>query len=100
MHEMRAHAVRTNTKDGELMMKNSDMPAMPAESIDMNTIRSDQLDESGRYLICRGITKREMFAMAAMQGLCAHSGDYHEFEHLAADAVNYADAVLKMLEVK
>jgi hypothetical protein len=75
------------------MMKNSDMPAMPQSDAVINNVNI--LPEH-----CIGITKREMFAMAAMQGLCAHSGDYHKFEHLADDAVNYADAVLKMLEVK
>jgi hypothetical protein len=39
-----------------------------------------------------------MFAMSAMQGLCAHSGDYHTFEDLISDAVNYADALLEKLE--
>ena len=72
-------------------MKNADMPAMPVYETD---------GEGILQLLTTGLTKREMFAMAAMQGLCAHSGDYHKFEHLADDAVNYADAVLKMLEVK
>ena len=72
-------------------MKNSDMPAMPIE-----------LSGFGMYApeAHHGLTKREMFAMAAMQGLCAHSGDYHKFEHLASDAVNYADALLAELEVR
>ena len=46
-----------------------------------------------------GLTKREMMAMAAMQGLCAHSGDYHTFADMASDAVNYADALLAELEL-
>lgn len=88
---MRSYAVRADTKDGEPTMKNADMPADPIE-----------LSGFGLYApeAHYGLTKREMFAMAAMHGLCAHSGDYHKFEHLADDAVNYADAVLKMLEVK
>lgn len=45
-----------------------------------------------------GFTKREMIAMVAMQGLCAHSGDYHTFSNMASDAVNYADALLAELE--
>ena len=70
-------------------MKNADMPAHPIE-----------LSGFGLYApeAHYGLTKREMFAMAAMQGLCAHSGDYHEFSHLASDAVNYADSVLAELE--
>ena len=69
-------------------MKNADMPAMPLP-LGSETVVGQQ-----------GLTKREMFAMAAMQGLCNHSGDYHEFSHLASDAVNYADALLAELEVE
>jgi hypothetical protein len=43
------------------------------------------------------LTKREQFAMAAMQGLCSKEGAYHRPEHLALDAVNQADAVLAAL---
>ena len=67
-------------------MKNSDMPAMPLP-LGSETVVGQQ-----------GLTKREMFAMTAMQGLCAHSGDYHTFEDLISDAVNYADALLEKLE--
>lgn len=44
------------------MMKNGDMPAMPIE-----------INGFGRYApeVYGGLTKREMFAMAAMQGLLA-----------------------------
>ena len=45
------------------------------------------------------MTKREMFAMAAMQELCSKDGAYHRPEHLALDAVNHADAVLTALSV-
>ena len=76
-------------------MKNADMPAAATLTYDhnaaMNGIGVSVTDSIG-------LTKREMFAMAAMQGLCAHSGDYHEFSHLASDAVNYADSVLAELE--
>ena len=89
VQEMRSHAVRANTKDGELMVKNADMPAHPIE-----------LSGFGLYApeAHYGLTKREMLAMAAMQGLCAHSGDYHTFSDMASDAVNYADALLAELE--
>ena len=71
------------------MMKNGDIPAMPIE-----------INGFGQYApeVYCGLTKREMFAMAAMQGLCAHSGDYHTFADMASDAVNYADALLAELE--
>ncbi|MNG70297.1 hypothetical protein D3C79_286780 [compost metagenome] len=69
-------------------MKNSDMPAMPFEIVDEV--------QSSRWW--SGMTKREMMAMNAMQGLCSHSGDYHQPEHLAMDAVMFADALLAELE--
>lgn len=69
-------------------MKNADIPAMPFEIVDEV--------HSSRWW--SGLTKREMMAMAAMQGLCAHSGDYHQPEHLAMDAVMFADALLAELE--
>lgn len=51
-----------------------------------------------RYRNHTGLTKREHFAAMAMQGLCSHSGDYHLPEHMAKDAVMYADALLAELE--
>jgi len=42
------------------------------------------------------LTKREQFAMAAMQSLCLRKG-YSRHEHLALDAVNLADAMLAAL---
>lgn len=69
-----------------MTIKNGDMPAMP--------ITEEQAHDADM----QGLTKREMIAMAAMQGLCAHSGDYHTFANMASDAVNYADALLAELE--
>jgi hypothetical protein len=43
------------------------------------------------------LTKREQFALAAMQGLCTKEGAYHRCEHLALDAVNLADAMMAAL---
>ena len=74
---------------------NGDLPAMP---ISNSQQVASIIEGEGVGRIYSGLTKREMFAMAAMQGLCAHSGDYHEFSHLASDAVNYADSVLAELE--
>ena len=71
-------------------MKNSDMPAMPCQPLGQDGMPS--------YEMTYGLTKREMFAMSAMQGLCAQSSDYHTFEDLISDAVNYADALLEKLE--
>ena len=74
-----------------MTIKNGDMPAMPVDRCDSDAI------EVG-IQVFSGLTKREMMAMAAMQGLCAHSGDYHTFADMASDAVNYADALLAELE--
>jgi hypothetical protein len=74
-------------------MKNSDMPAMP-----MPDVGDVAFAEQCRPL--RGLTKREMFAMAAMQGLCASSieGSHNRPEILSVDAVAHADALLAALE--
>ena len=71
-------------------MTNADLPAMPCQPLGQDGLPS--------WEMAHGLTKREMFAMSAMQGLCAHSGDYHTFEDLISDAVNYADALLEALE--
>lgn len=75
-----------------MTIKNGDIPAMPVNQYK----RSGDLEVSEP--VSAGMTKREMMAMAAMQGLCAHSGDYHTFANMASDAVNYADALLAELE--
>ena len=74
-----------------MTMKNGDIPAMPVDRCDADA------HEAG-IQVFSGMTKREMMAMAAMRGLCAHSGDYHTFANMASDAVNYADALLAELE--
>ena len=54
---------------------------------------------SGRYII--GITKREQFAMAAMQGMCGNSDEQvckTTFEAMTRAAVAMADLLLKALE--
>ena len=47
-----------------------------------------------------GLTKREQFAMAAMQGLCANSiaGTHHIAKRLVVEAVEMADALLAELD--
>ena len=79
-----------------MAIKNADLPAMPY---------AEQLlkDSSGLYTIHQtGLTKREMFAMAAMQGLLSSGATYKgvttERGLLAADAVAHADALLAELE--
>lgn len=75
-------------------MKNGDMPAMPAVEkkkfqAGYHTIMTDVYHQ--------GLTKREAFAKAAMQGLCTISG-YGDIADIAHDAVRYADALLDELE--
>lgn len=72
-----------------MSIKNGDMPAMPIELSGFGQFAPEA------YL---GLTKREEFAKAAMQGMCAHSGDWHEPAHMAIDAVAIADALLAELE--
>lgn len=67
-------------------ISNADMPAMP------------MVIEKDEYVWCEGLTKREQFAMAAMQGLCARSDYYHTPQDLVSDAVKCADALLAELD--
>jgi hypothetical protein len=84
--------------------KNGDLPAMP-------TIYADMAPNGQREIYCdqTGLTKREQFAMAAMQGLCADIVSVYEnlcgdgtvpTEYVAKQAVNMADALLAELEPK
>ena len=73
-------------------MKNADIPAHPIE-----------LSGFGLYApeAHYGLTKREMFAMAAMQGILTSETDdwrHKEENSLAASAIKYADALLTELE--
>ena len=79
-------------------MKNADMPAMPQDA--------DLLVE--RIGLCptvgTGLTKREMFAMHAMQGLLSSASDSNGIwtnegpELVANEAVRFADALLAELD--
>lgn len=80
-----------NQSEGE-KMKNGDLPAMPTIYADMGTNGQREI-----YCDQTGLTKREQFAMAAMQGFCA-SSDYMSFTAIATDAVAVADALLAELE--
>ena len=70
-------------------MKNSDMPASPTQYQDScnGELYSDNT----------GLTKREAFAMAAMQGLLS-SAVSAKHETFAASAVKMADTLLKELD--
>ena len=77
---------------------NGNLPAMPnvtdAQTLNCMGIMNTVADF---YRHGAGLTKREMFAMAAMQGIL--SCDNSEFVNVAAiSAVSHADALLAELE--
>ena len=74
------------------MTKNADMPAHPIE-----------LSGFGLYApeAHYGLTKRQMFAMAAMQGILSSETQDYEYkdkDSLIDACVEYADLLLKRLE--
>ena len=83
-------------------MNNSDMPAAPCE-----VKANDQMKALGMShdFNARGLTKREAFAMAAMQNILSHYNPYEQddfdssdYESAATQAVGLADALLKELD--
>lgn len=74
-------------------MNNSYMPAMPIN--DKVCVGKDEYG-IGIFRNAYGLTKREDFIKAAMQGLCAREG--WPLEQIAEDAVIIAELVLKELE--
>lgn len=71
-------------------MKNSDMPAMPCQPLGQDGMPS--------YEMTYGLTKREMFAMTAMQGLLSNSAGKYTYAEMAEHSVNCADTLLEKLE--
>ena len=74
-------------------MRNTDTPAMPYTTWDNEV---DKVIEQGN-----GLTKREMFAMHAMNGylsMLSNHGNAIDCDKLAKKSVSYADALLKELE--
>jgi hypothetical protein len=75
-------------------MKNSDKPAYPV----LDKLITEGVDQ-GLELKHAGLTKREMFAMAAMQGVTMRHNVEHMFPHeIAKRAIEIADETLKQLE--
>ena len=78
------------------MIPNGDKPAAPT-----SPKNSDPAWSAAR---AGGLTKREHFAAMAMQGLCHATSENGEWAHDATTAaevaVNYADALLRVLEEK
>lgn len=87
-------------------MKNSDLPAMPLSGdAYQDFAHYDGTPKTSYNPECQGLTKREMFAMHAMQAMLSsrHVNDFNasdaDFNNdLCAKAVSYADALLKELE--
>lgn len=80
-------------------MNNGDKPAVPV----LKERRGDLSGSSDMFVTEGGLTKREVFAKAAMQGLLANQYLTYETEHriqneLAPQAVLAADALLDALE--
>lgn len=86
-------------------MKNADMPAMPVSNDELASALELGADGS------KGLTKREMFAMNAMQGILSNSGGVIQgnnysgtgwcnssADDLAKWSIDCADALLKELE--
>ena len=99
---MRENSGRANTKDGELMMKNANMPAMPCgESYKTQQPYGGDWVECKKGALYNGLTKREMFAMHIMAGFSVDPDISEEMASEAAKgAVMLADALLAELEVQ
>ena len=76
-----------------MTIKNGDMPAMPVDRCDADAI------EAG-IQVFSGLTKREMMAMAAMQGILSSLAAEEDLStrDLARCSVADADALLAELE--
>lgn len=79
-----------------MSIKNGDLPAMPlANGADGTPWKARDLGNPEQVV---GLTKREIFAMAAMQGYCADGGLDYCYKTIAESAVGVADALLAELE--
>jgi hypothetical protein len=72
-------------------MSRGDEPAYPI------TDTATGLDGGQYEYTEQGLTIRERFAMAAMQGMLAHGAPSRHADDLAFDAVQYAEALLAEL---
>lgn len=74
-------------------MRNANLPAMPQTHAD------SLCQQTGTVKVEHaGLTKREMFAMAAMQGIAGESDSAEMSDSIARIAVSHADALLAELE--
>lgn len=87
-----------------MSVKNGDLPAMPVDMTNprfvdyVNFATSKGERECVKALL--GLTKREQFAMVAMQGLLVNMGrnGFDNVSVIAAESVMAADALLAELE--
>lgn len=79
-------------------MKNGDMPAMPVHQVWQDCGIDGNSGPHYVETVHHGLTKREQFAMAAMQGLRSCTDAVYLAEDLARHAVEYAAALLAELE--
>ena len=80
------------------MTKNADKPAYPSgEAYRSQSMPGGDWVECKKGALHNGLTKREMFAMAAMQGILTRSANTDRGA-IASYAVEYADALLAELE--
>jgi len=82
-------------------MENGDMPIHQCFWADGSSMKSHEADEIKGTNQMLGLTKREAFAMAAMQGsLASDITDGSDVETIAEWAVECADALLNALEAE
>lgn len=79
-------------------MKNGDLPAMPITLNEVSCAFVNEVGDNAKKIF--GLTKREMFAMAAMQGILSNGVDFtsHEDKDVAKAAIIHADNLLAELE--
>ena len=85
-------------------MNNGDYPANPLTGdayIDFSMYDESKGGSSSYNPECQGLTKREAFAMAAMQGMSSNPEFYGQSvdfaKNIAVDCVKFADALLAEL---
>ena len=76
--------------------RNGDMPAMPCKvSINRDEGGLQEYQFGNNDFVVMGLSKREQFAMAAMQGFCSDSNI--AIDNIPKAAVDLADALLAEL---
>tara|TARA_R110000851_G_scaffold254808_2_gene407410 strand:+ start:282 stop:527 length:246 start_codon:yes stop_codon:yes gene_type:complete len=79
-----------------MIVSNGDMPINPITMDNGHPYHASQVCFENTPLVS-GLTKREAFAMAAMQGILSHSFGRGNPDELADQSIKCADALLKEL---